>query len=80
MLTIMVRTQIQLPDDLFARAKRVAEDREISMTELIRRGLEAILTQYPPLPRKAEWQLPIADVGRVLVPLDQLQNYSADDE
>jgi hypothetical protein len=55
----MVRTQIQLPDDVYRHAKRLAEAREISMTELVRRGLELILTQYPP-PDEAQpvWQMP----------------------
>jgi hypothetical protein len=44
---IMVRTQIQLPDELYAKAKRVAEQREISLAELIRRGLETLFTLYP---------------------------------
>ena len=35
----MTRTQIQLPDDLYQRAKEFAADREISLAELIRNGL-----------------------------------------
>ncbi|HQV27599.1 MAG TPA: hypothetical protein PLG23_04960 [Thermoflexales bacterium] len=55
----MVRTQIQLPDDVYQHAKRLAEAREISMTELVRRGLELILSQYPP-PEEIHpvWHLP----------------------
>ena len=53
----MTRTQIQLPDDIYARAKKVAEEREISLAELARRGLEYILSVYAP--RSAEeWQVP----------------------
>lgn len=55
----MIRTQIQLPDELFNRAKKVCESREISMAELSRRGLEYILSVYPPEPVKPEdWSLP----------------------
>jgi len=55
----MVRTQIQLPDEIYRRAKRLAEVREISMAELARRGLEYILSQYPtPDETQADWHLP----------------------
>ncbi|MCK9588712.1 MAG: hypothetical protein WC076_09820 [Terrimicrobiaceae bacterium] len=63
----MTRTQIQLPDDTFARAKRLCEAREISLAELARRGIEYILSVYtpepdatqewrPPTPRKLGWR------------------------
>ena len=55
----MVRTQIQLPDDVFAKAKKVCEAREISFAELARRGIDYILTVYSePTGRDTEWQLP----------------------
>jgi hypothetical protein len=43
----MVRTQIQLPDALYERAKQFAADREMSLAELARRGLELLLERYP---------------------------------
>ncbi|MES2657740.1 MAG: hypothetical protein V4689_03930 [Verrucomicrobiota bacterium] len=63
----MTRTQIQLPDDTFARAKKLCEAREISLAELARRGIEYILSVYsteqeanqewhPPKPRKLGWK------------------------
>ncbi len=63
----MVRTQIQLPDDTFARAKMLCEAREISLAELARRGIEYILSVYapesdanrqwqPPTPRRLGWK------------------------
>ncbi len=59
MIYIMTRTQIQLPDALYAQAKQVAERHEISLAELVRRGLEHMLRVY----RADEtpdgvWQLP----------------------
>jgi hypothetical protein len=55
----MTRTQIQLPDDTFARAKKLCEAREISMAELARRGIEYILSVYSSeTDAKREWQLP----------------------
>lgn len=55
----MTRTQIQLPDEVFARAKKLCEAREISLAELARRGIEYILSVYAqdPVPQD-EWQLP----------------------
>jgi len=55
----MIRTQIQLPDETFARARKVCEAREISLAELARRGIEYILSVYGPEPEaKREWQPP----------------------
>lgn len=55
----MIRTQIQLPDETLARAKKVCEAREISLAELARRGIEYILSVYAPEPdARREWQPP----------------------
>ena len=63
----MIRTQIQLPDEVFARARKLCEAREISLAELARRGIEYILGVYsrepggeedwqPPKPRRLGWK------------------------
>lgn len=54
----MMRTQVQLPDDLHRAAKRLAAQQEISLAEVIRRGLEHMLRIYPPRPAGDEWQPP----------------------
>jgi hypothetical protein len=55
----MVRTQIQLPDDVYVRARQVCDAREISFAELSRRGLEYILSVYAPAPGPdSAWQPP----------------------
>ncbi len=55
----MTRTQIQLPDDVYARARKVCDAREISFAELSRRGLEYILSVYAPEPNGGgKWQPP----------------------
>ena len=62
----MTRTQIQLPDETYARARKLCEAREISLAELARRGIEYILSVYstevdanqewhPPKPRNLGW-------------------------
>lgn len=68
----MIKTQIQLPDHLYEAAKRVAAERELSLAEVIRRGVEYITRVYPPLDTKASaavWELPPAQpLGRLLAP------------
>ena len=55
----MIRTQIQLPDALYRRAKELAEQREISLAELVRRGLEYLTSVSPEVGRQATaWELP----------------------
>lgn len=55
----MVRTQIQLPEEVYERARKLCRSREISLAELARRGLEYILSIYAPLPGAGDaWQPP----------------------
>jgi hypothetical protein len=58
----MVKTQIQLPDCLYREAKRVAAERELSLAEVLRRGVDYITRVYPPLTAKGGvvWELPAA--------------------
>jgi hypothetical protein len=67
MMEGMIRTQIQLPDDVFARARKLCEAREMSLAELARRGIEYLLGVYapsssaidewlPPKPRRLGWK------------------------
>jgi hypothetical protein len=53
----MIKTQIQIPDELYRRAKQVAKDREISFAEVTRRGLEYITSVYPSVQDEV-WELP----------------------
>lgn len=54
----MKRTQIQVPDQLFEQAIRVANQREISMAELVRRGLEYMIAVSHQSPNGTTWTLP----------------------
>lgn len=77
----MVRTQIQFPDELYQRAKRFAAERELSLAEITRRGLELFLERFPPsTPEPGSWQLPRVDGGGLKVPLEDLHDISADEE
>lgn len=55
----MTRTQIQLPDELYQELKRLADAKEWSLAEAVRRGVELLLRAYPSDPASpAEWSLP----------------------
>lgn len=43
----MIRTQVQLPDALYRDAKRIAGEQEITLAEVVRRGLEHMARIYP---------------------------------
>jgi hypothetical protein len=54
----MIRTQIQLPDVLYHRLKRLAELQETSLAEVLRRAGERELAAHPELERAdADWEL-----------------------
>jgi hypothetical protein len=53
----MIKTQVQIPDELYREAKRVAADYEMSFAEVVRRSLERTLPAYPPR-AAAAWQPP----------------------
>ncbi len=79
----MIKTQIQLPDELYKQAKRVARERELSLAEVVRRGVEYITRVYPPLPGEQEaWSLPAPIRTRMKkgIRLEDLRNILADDE
>jgi hypothetical protein len=66
----MVRTQIQLPDALYSQAKRLAERQEVSLAELVRRGLEHVIRFYRAGEDSSqEWHLPVpVALGEFLAP------------
>ncbi|MGO8674584.1 MAG: antitoxin [Limisphaerales bacterium] len=69
----MIKTQVQIPDELYLRAKRVAAQKEWSFAEVVRRGLEYITQVNPPgrIPG-AKWKLPPArPCGPFLTPPEQ---------
>jgi len=77
----MTRTQIQLPDELYLRAKKFAIKRELSLAEIARRGIEIFMARFPEQEAKsARWQLPKVNGGGIKVPLHQLHGISEQDE
>ena len=77
----MTRTQIQLPDELYQRAKTFAAKREISLAEMTRRGLDLFLARFPEeVPTKQVWKLPKVRSGGLKVPLEDLHRIASEDE
>lgn len=77
----MIKTQIQLPDALYRDLKRVAQEKEWSLAETLRRAAELLLERYPASPVPAdEWILPAPrDLGwRGLTP-EELHQAALDD-
>lgn len=81
----MIRTQVRLPDRLYEEAERIADEQEITLAKVVRRGLELMVRVYPP-GRAAEspWELlePLS-LGPFLAPPDrwrELANEAPQDE
>ncbi len=56
----MTRTQIQLPEPLFERLRSIAQIRDISLAELIRRGMELYVMTCPEVKSPAQtWKMPV---------------------
>lgn len=56
----MTRTQIQLPEPLFRHLKRIAVERDWSLAELVRRGMEAYVRTCPELTEnRKQWTMPV---------------------
>jgi hypothetical protein len=71
----MIRTQIQLPNQLHQRAKRWAEAHECSLAEVTRRGVEMLLERYPePDSQQADWKIPVISTGGIRVNLEDLRD------
>ncbi len=67
----MVKTQIQLPDYLYQETKRIAAQYEMSMAEVVRRGLEKVIPCFPDRDEAdGEWTLPVLDLGLRLDPFE----------
>lgn len=43
----MIKTQVQIPDTLYLEAKRISAEYEMSLAEIMRRGLEKMAEIYP---------------------------------
>jgi len=78
----MIKTQIQIPDQLYHQAKAIAEQREWSFAEVVRRGIEHMAMMYPLTTDQNDWQLPVLKESAFNPNFDQLdlKALSAKDE
>ena len=53
----MVKTQIQIPDELYRRVKQLADAQEWSLAETLRRGAELLLASRPQAGGAGTWSL-----------------------
>ena len=68
----MMKTQIQIPDQLYQQAKAIAEQREWSLAEVFRRGIEQMTRLYPVVKNASGWQLPCLKGTDFVAEFDQL--------
>jgi hypothetical protein len=69
---IMIKTQVQLPDKLYYQAKAIAEQREWSLAEVIRRGIEYMAQVYPVQNVGSGWSLPVLKSDAFAADFDEL--------
>ncbi len=68
----MIKTQVQLPDELYRTAKAIAEQREWSLAEVVRRGIEYMALAYPLRTTAKPWELPMLKGAHFRPDFDQL--------
>lgn len=78
----MVKTQIQIPEDLYAELKNLAKRKEWSLAETLRRGGEYLLELYPDGSKVSpgEWTPPAArHLGWKGLSVEQMHEVVLDD-
>ncbi|MFN0129835.1 MAG: hypothetical protein ACKV19_24485 [Verrucomicrobiales bacterium] len=68
----MMKTQVHLPDELYHAAQAIAEPREWSPAEVVRRGIELMTVLHPIQPPKSVWKLPVLESEAFREDFDQL--------
>jgi hypothetical protein len=58
----MTRTQIQFPDPLYQRLKTIAEQKDWSLAEVMRKAAEHFVSRFPE-PTQAAWHFPTLECG-----------------
>ncbi|HEY5791969.1 MAG TPA: hypothetical protein VIS74_01645 [Chthoniobacterales bacterium] len=77
----MVKTQIQLPEELYQELRSFAKNREWSLAETFRRGAEMLLEVYPAHPVSAAWEPPRSQrVGWKGLSAEQLHDLALADQ
>ena len=68
----MIKTQIQVPDELYRKAKELAEAKEWSLAEVFRRGLEYMTRVNQIEGVRRDWELPQLPASRFVEGFDDL--------
>ena len=79
----MTKTQIQVPEELFAELREFARRREWSLAETFRRGAELLLEVYPtdPAPKSGAWEPPVSqEAGWKGLTAEELRDLAFEDE
>lgn len=71
-IAIMIKTQIQLPDHLYRQAKAIAAQREWSLAEVVRRGIEHMAAVYPVTEISSGWKMPVLESEAFAADFDQI--------
>lgn len=61
---IMVRTQVQLTEEQAARLKALASRRGLSISELVRQGIDSILAESPERSREERYRRAAGAAGK----------------
>jgi hypothetical protein len=77
----MKKTHVQIPDELYRKVKQIAKEREWSLAEVMRRGLEYMTMACPPV-LSPDASLPVLNANAFADGLDRLdlKSISAEDE
>jgi hypothetical protein len=68
----MIKTQVQLPEELYRTAKAIALQREWSLAEVIRRGIEHMAIAYPLSNDSKPWVLPVLNADDFVSQFDSI--------
>ncbi len=60
----MIRTQIQLTDEQWKALRKMASERNQSLSELVRQAVDVILRQRGEMSREKRWQRAAKSLGR----------------
>lgn len=60
----MIRTQVQLTEEQWRMLRQVASERQLSLAELVRQGVDVLLSQRTDLSRESRWERAASIVGR----------------
>ena len=77
----MIKTQIQLPEELHGELKSLAKRKQWSLAETLRRAGESFLQQYPiPYRGSKEWYPPVSEqAGWMGLDADTLKEAAMDE-